>query len=1308
MQVRYAAIFFLQNTQQAPRSILSSASRTCKSCDWPSCTGALLDSVESMYGYLHDANVTDIDPAPHLRLVNGKRRHKILRENHIDLKLDMKKIAEMESKFRQLKPRAELTMLETTKYLRTGEDMNNQATGKLNSSDNFIHKIDVLRKNIRRLVHDLRGFEVSGRLSRFDIQRALVECEGILRHIKKQKSLGESDIRARTELSHARQSLSIVRNIIYGSMDELSRNRQAMRKVEFKVDDLLQFINGAMDTKMEAITINRQHNDTLQNIYQKYKTITNHNHDSKELMNRWNELLNDGKMFLETARTYFSRLNSGFSSLSGIASRLQNQELGVSDLVENYQTRYLLPCNTNAERLIALGDRLHSLLVSKLGAQGYDRALQAANVYKKILIAVEEARVAAKSGFELAHSAYEKVMPQNRADQPDIDDDRAKSLRVQAEIARVKSQDLRQESEGLRQNGIGMRNRMNEMKVKWHTFVLRVNERRQELAGMGRQMNRLKMVSILANRTLTASTNALEEAERALHRVNEMTRKIKTELGLKVIELQSFAPEELGNIPRKVTEARRIMGNVLKQANYLSRRKLDIDEIHVRVSSQIEDIRNRIKRARHSASNIAISITNQRRESHDYSPKGCSRSYHTPKNTRKKSVSNSISLIYGIDTDDTDGLLFYLPGTATNSPLKDQSDHNNQDPLDINREFLALEMINRKIRFSWNVGSGTQHITHNVTLETSFGTGQGIASQDHMWYRITAERIGNSGRLNVRKVRPIYDDPGYHRWVVNESPPGANVFELLEYSHIYVGGVSGIPDYLRSSKLQTDRFNGILYDLSMDGENIGVWNYVASHGCRETHSGISEDQISLEHSSCFTFNGEGYAMQRNIRNYDPRYLSISMEFRTFDADALLLLVVNPNEDQYLSLELKAGHLFLTLHYERGKQMVFLTDNMYSNGKWVKVEAARALRNEVETGILRVNSGNTKEDLMDTIELSTDVSLEMEKCVIYLGGVPPGFDSNINQQGLRDGFLGNMRSITVSNPGSNSPLNPLYAQQNYLNLFYGVESNCERKIVKSVSFEGDGFVELKSQPLGRMSNFGFSFNTMQKECLLVLSAFKIDQDSRPLQFYSMSIMGGKLVLKFSNAPDQSAGKITSFVTEDTYNDGSIHTVTILKQEDLIMVYIDDELVTHSSGLLKLPSIRSHLSSDKFRNDLDLDPIEGRLFVGGLPSIVKSSIEAAAMSASTSNLIGTIKDIAFMDDASVRVISMNEPLSIQNAKIGRAKNFHLDAPQLSTSSFHSSSQNRNTQWHQKQSHLQIQIDEVVDFDIQNHRLYSQQHE
>ena len=115
-----------------------------------------------------------------------------------------------------------------------------------------------------------------------------------------------------------------------------------------------------------------------------------------------------------------------------------------------------------------------------------------------------------------------------------------------------------------------------------------------------------------------------------------MTRKIKEELSMKTIELQSFAPEELGNIPRKLTEARRIMANVQKQAMYLSRRQVDIDDIQARVSTQIEDLRDRIKRARHAASSVAISVTNQRRGSLEYSSKGCSRSFHTPKITGER------------------------------------------------------------------------------------------------------------------------------------------------------------------------------------------------------------------------------------------------------------------------------------------------------------------------------------------------------------------------------------------------------------------------------------------------------------------------------------------------------------------------------------------------------------------------------------------------------------------------------------------------------------------------------------------------
>ena len=47
-----------------------------------------------------------------------------------------------------------------------------------------------------------------------------------------------------------------------------------------------------------------------------------------------------------------------------------------------------------------------------------------------------------------------------------------------------------------------MKNQLNEMKVKWHTFVLRVNEHMQELDATGRQLDRLKVCFIYIIRSI--------------------------------------------------------------------------------------------------------------------------------------------------------------------------------------------------------------------------------------------------------------------------------------------------------------------------------------------------------------------------------------------------------------------------------------------------------------------------------------------------------------------------------------------------------------------------------------------------------------------------------------------------------------------------------------------------------------------------------------------------------------------------------------------------------------------------------------
>ena len=85
---------------------------------------------------------------------------------------------------------------------------------------------------------------------------------------------------------------------------------------------------------------------------------------------------------------------------------------------------------------------------------------------------------------------------------------------------------------------------------------------------------------------------------------------------------------------------------------------------------------------------------------------------------------------------------------------------------------------------------------------------------------------------------------------------------------------------------------------------MGVWNFVdaSSGGCKATHTGVDE-VTAVDHDGCYTFDGSGYATQRNIRNYDPRYLAVSMEFRSYDENALLVLLVSDNQASGVGLRI---------------------------------------------------------------------------------------------------------------------------------------------------------------------------------------------------------------------------------------------------------------------------------------------------------------------------------------------------------------------------------------------------------------------
>ena len=159
----------------------------------------------------------------------------------------------------------------------------------------------------------------------------------------------------------------------------------------------------------------------------------------------------------------------------------------------------------------------------------------------------------------------------------------------------------------------------------------------------------------------------------------------------------------------------------------------------------------------------------------------------------------------------------------------------------------------------------------------------------------------------MRTVKPLFVSAIDNRWVVGESSPESNVLNLHRADLLYIGG-GAIPDSLRSPDLNSDaaKFTGVLYHLEVNDRGIGLWNFVTSAGCRETHSGQASQGSNSgpggDAEDCYSFYGDGYAVQKaGIRNYDSRYLAVSMEFKSFDADALLFYAVNEYTRQHLLL-----------------------------------------------------------------------------------------------------------------------------------------------------------------------------------------------------------------------------------------------------------------------------------------------------------------------------------------------------------------------------------------------------------------------
>ena len=147
-----------------------------------------------------------------------------------------------------------------------------------------------------------------------------------------------------------------------------------------------------------------------------------------------------------------------------------------------------------------------------------------------------------------------------------------------------------------------------------------------------------------------------------------------------------------------------------KLSGYLTHRVKSVTHTSNRVKSSLQQLKDKITRARQVLSTVKISAGS------DPTAEGqrCHRSY------RVKSMSSStlsqLSLIAATSLED-EGVIARV-GSAESG------------------DFLCIEVVDRKIRLSWNNGGGTQSIEHPIPADP-----RDLFNEDEtVWLKILAER----------------------------------------------------------------------------------------------------------------------------------------------------------------------------------------------------------------------------------------------------------------------------------------------------------------------------------------------------------------------------------------------------------------------------------------------------------------------------------------------------------------------------------------------------------------------------------------
>uniref|UniRef100_A0A8C4RZG4 Laminin subunit alpha-1 n=2 Tax=Erpetoichthys calabaricus TaxID=27687 RepID=A0A8C4RZG4_ERPCA len=523
------------------------------------------------------------------------------------------------------------------------------------------------------------------------------------------------------------------------------------------------------------------------------------------------------------------------------------------------------------------------------------------------------------------------------------------------------------------------------------------------------------------------------------------------------------------------------------QASLLFDRLKPLKMLEDNLSKNLSEIKELINQARKQAASIKVAVSANRDCVRSYKPEITSSNYNT--------------LILTVKTSEPDNLLFYL-GSSTNA------------------DFMALETRKGKVSFLWDVGSGP------VRLEYP-----DIQIDNDKWHSIHATRFGRTGSISVVDLK-LSDKPA----VKTASSPGiSTVLDINNSTFVFVGGLSG--QVQKPVAVKVTHFKGCMGEASLNGKNIGLWNYAQREGaCRGCFITPQDDDTS------FHFDGSGYSVVEKAL-YSTR-TQLGMLFKTFSSNGLLLYLSSNGTRDFLSIELVDGKVKLTFDLGGGP-LTLETDKRYNNGNWYKV----AFHRNRKTGYLVVMDGSAANSTEQKQGVSPGTSSDLnrsDKDPIYIGGLPRS--RPVRRPLISRSFVGCIKNLEISN--SNFDL---------LKDSYGVRKGCVLEPIRSVSVLKNGFLELLPFPLSPESELMATFSTKNDTGVILAGITKSGNRKRRqthLPFFAVMLIDGNVEVHVNSGEETSTKKVIIKSETGTFSDGQDHSIILHRNRRLVKVQVDE--------------------------------------------------------------------------------------------------------------------------------------------------------